>query len=191
MAHCLRNNPRVTTAAEFVNRLFQHELLVSGMGVMTDDAAPSGNDPVNIGHTILGFPCHEPFFITMTGQAKCQRALFKELIAVVLAMRIMAKGTPPNSHRSVNKLPGKPNFFPSVAAKAKRLNLFSRESDLQWFDRLLMACKALLVDRCAMSPGTLIGEISMTTGARSCFHQSHRRDGAGLNQLMAILTVYG
>ena len=105
MAHCLRNNPGMTTVAEFVDRLFQHELLVSGMGVMTDDAAPSGNDPVNIGHTLLGFLSHEPCFITMTGQAKCQCTLFEELIAVVLTMRIMAESTPSNSHGAVDELP--------------------------------------------------------------------------------------
>ena len=106
MAHRLRNNPGMTSTAEFVDRLFQHELLVSGMGVMTDDASPSGDDPVNIGHAIPGFLSYEPLFITMTGKAKGQGTLFEELIAVVLTMRVMTESTPPNRYGAVDELAG-------------------------------------------------------------------------------------
>ena len=72
MAPCLRSNPWMTPTAELVNRLFQHELLVRGMGVMTDNAAFSGHNPVDIRHTIRRLLGHEPFLITMAGQAKLQ-----------------------------------------------------------------------------------------------------------------------
>jgi len=189
--HCIRNNPRMTSAAEFVDRLFQHELLVSGMRVMTDDTPPPDDDSVDIGHTILGFLGHESLFISMTSQAKVQGALFQELIAVVLTMRIMAESTPPDPYGAVDELLGQPAFFPCVAAEAKCLGLLRRKPDFQWVDGLLMACKALLVDRCAMPPGTLIGDISMATVTRGSFRQSHGRESLGLHQLMAILTAGG
>ena len=112
MAYFLRNNPRMTSAAEFVDRLFQHELLVSGMRVMTADAASSDDDPMHIGHTICSFLGHKPFLISMTGKTKSQGALFEELIAVVLTMRIMAERTPSNRDGAVDELSGHPDFFP-------------------------------------------------------------------------------
>ena len=147
MTHCLRNNPRMTSATEFVDRLFQHELLVSGMRVMTADATPSDDDPVHIGHAILGFLSHKPFLISMTGKAKGQGALFEELITIVLAMRIMTESTPSDRYRAVDELARQPGFFPCVAAKAKLLDLLCRKPYFQWFEGLLMACKTLLVDR--------------------------------------------
>ena len=68
----LGSNPGMASAAELVDRFFQHELLVSGMRIMADDATLSSDNPVNIGHTIRGFLGHEPFLVTMTGQAKSQ-----------------------------------------------------------------------------------------------------------------------
>ena len=68
----LGSNPGMASDAELVDRFFQHELLVSGMRIMADDATFSSDNPVNIGHTIRGFLGHEPFLVTMTGQAKSQ-----------------------------------------------------------------------------------------------------------------------
>ena len=103
---CLRSNPGVAAATEFVDRLFQHELLVSGMRVMADDAPLSSDNPVDIGHTIHGFLGHEPFLITMTGQAKSQRAFFDELIPVFLTMGVMAERTAANIQGAMDELFG-------------------------------------------------------------------------------------
>ena len=72
MPYRLCCNPGMAAAAELVDRFFQHELLVSGLGVMADDATFPCDNPVNVGHTIHGFLGHEPFLVTMTGQAKTQ-----------------------------------------------------------------------------------------------------------------------
>ena len=102
----LGSNLRMASAAELVDRFFQHELLVSGMGVMADDATLSGDNPVNIGHTIRGFLGHETFLVTMAGQAKSQRAFLDELIPVFLAMGIMAERASADIQGAVDELSG-------------------------------------------------------------------------------------
>ena len=181
----------MTPAAEFVNRLFQHELLVSGMRVMADNAASSGYNPVDIRHTFRRLLGDQPLLITMAGQAKLQRAFFNELIPVVFTMGIMAESAAPNRHGAMNELHREPDFFACVTAKTKLLDVLIRETDFQWFDRLLMTCKALLIERCAVLPGSFISDIPMAIDTGGRIRQAHGREGAGRNQFMAILAVGG
>ena len=104
-------------------------------------------------------------------------------------MRVMAERTASNIQGAVNELPGQPDSFPSVAAKTKFPDALIRKTDFQWFDRLLMARQALLIERCAVLPGAFIGEIPMAGNTRGCIHQSHGREGPGLDQFMAILAA--
>jgi hypothetical protein len=62
----------MASAAKFVDWFFEHKLLISGMGIMTDDTARSKNNPVHILHPLLFFFSNQVLLIAVTDDAECQ-----------------------------------------------------------------------------------------------------------------------
>ena len=83
-------------------------------------------------------------------------------------MGLMAKSAASNRHGAMDEPPGEPNFFACVAAETKLPDVLIRETDLQWLNGLLMACKALLIERCAVLPGPFVSNIPMAFGTGGC-----------------------
>jgi len=83
--------PRVTTEAEVVNRLKEHEFFIAGMRVMTNDTTRTKDNAMNIGYRLVFI--QQDLFIIVTGCAKIKGTFSPELISVLTPMGIMAQGT--------------------------------------------------------------------------------------------------
>ena len=81
---------RVATCAELVDRLVEHKLIFSGMGIMAGNTAHSKYNAMDIGHRV--FFVKQLLFIFMAGKTKIKGTFCPELIPVLAPMGIMAKG---------------------------------------------------------------------------------------------------
>jgi hypothetical protein len=95
-------------------------------------------------------------------------------------MGVVAEGASPYMQRPVDKFTGLPDPFAGMTGEADLLDLRDGKPDPPGLDELLVTAEALLVDRGAVLPGSLVDDVAMTGGTGNLFLQPHRVDGPGL-----------
>jgi hypothetical protein len=69
MARTLHNHLGMASATEFIDRFFEHELLIRGVGIVTDDTPCARDNSVDIFHPYIFILRDQVLFVAVTFDA--------------------------------------------------------------------------------------------------------------------------
>jgi hypothetical protein len=124
----------MTTAARSIDGLVQHEELVRGVGVMTDDATGSAKHFVDMGYFSLPARRHQLRHVAVTAHAEIAGSVRPELALVRPSMGIMTESAATEVDWRMEDLFIEPGFFTSMTAETKVPYGYRRHADTPGLD---------------------------------------------------------